>query len=312
MEAVTAESFRIKTAVFSGKNRKRTGVVKPIVKTTIAGVLSLVWSHAACAYTEIAGDLPRDIGVDKSPYLVVADIFVPEGKTVSIAPGAVFLFNNFTGLHVRGILTAVGTTAHPIVFTSSNDREYSPSAPLNPTPYDWNGIYIQKDGMGTQMEHFSVRYSVKGIVSETKFINLSSGSFRENGRSHCTIEGVEQAIAANGEFSHSVSIKDATVDGVPARILEDPLAPKRNAVRFGGLTCMAGGLAIGGLSGLSYREARSDFEALKSRDTSNTINHRVREWESARLKRDRSRFGTFLGAVIAVLGSFGFVWSYTF
>lgn len=270
-------------------------------------------SKAAATFTELSGDLPPVVTSDKSPYLVVADIFVPSGKSVRIEPGTVFLFNNFTGLQVQGVLTARGSIMQPIVFTSRNDRSYSSEDSLNPTPYDWNGVYIQRDGMGTSLEHFKVCYAVKGIVSETKFINISDGLFIENGRSQCIIEGVEQQVVSGKPFSHSVSVKDATVDGVPVRILRDPLARKRNIARFGGLTLLVGGVALGGISGARFRESQPEFTALQSRDSSNTVRENGDAlWQEAKIRRDRDRAGLVTGAVLALIGSIGLFWTFTF
>ena len=277
--------------------------------TSIA--VTLFFSVKAVAFTELAGELPREISADKSPYLVKADIFVLTGKTVRIEAGTVFLFNNFTGLHVQGVLTAKGTSARPIIFSSAHDRAFSTDT-LNPTPYDWNGIYIQKDGMGTVMEHFIVRYSVKGIVSETKFINLASGIFTENGRSHCTIEGTEQKVTVEEPFSFTVSLKDATVDGVPVNILRDPQAIKRNTFRYSGLTVLLGGLVLGGFFGREYRESRSTFYALSRSDTSNTIHNSNTDWIAARDKRNLDRAMAAVGAVLALTGGVGFWWTFTF
>ena len=272
----------------------------------------LIGCSTALAFTELAGDLPNEVTAANSPYLVVADIFVPTGKTVRIAPGTVFLFNNFTGLHIQGVLTAHGSVANPIIFTSANDHTYSKKDDRNPTPYDWNGIYIQKDGMGTEMEHFKVLYSVKGIVSETKFINLKSGVFKENGRSHCTIEGAEQKVVAGKPFSHAVSLKDATIDGVPIKILKDPQADKRNTLRYGGLAFLVGGMALGGYYGIEYRDSRSEFEEFQSSDTSNILYNSKEDWKAARLKRNRDLAGALAGAVLALVGSVGFIWTFTF
>ncbi|MBN1307921.1 MAG: hypothetical protein JXA18_08395 [Chitinispirillaceae bacterium] len=275
-------------------------------------VSTLFFIGETAAFTDLAGELPHIVTADKSPYLVKADIFVVTGKTVHVQPGTVFLFNNFTGLHVQGVLTVKGTPARPVVFSSSHDRTYSGDT-LNPTPYDWNGIHIQKDGMGTVMEHFRVLYSVKGIVSETKFISLTSGIFSENGRSHCTIEGAEQQVTAGKPFSFAVSLKDATVDGVPVKILRDPQAFKRNTVRYSGLTLMAGGMVIGGFFGASYRESQRDLLTLSSRDTSNTCDEDGNErWFAARDKRDRNLAAAVAGAMLAFTGSVGFFWTFTF
>jgi hypothetical protein len=99
----------------------------------VAAVLLSVGRTAG--FTELAGELPQEIRADKSPYLVRADIFVTTGKTVRIEPGTVFLFNNFTGLHVQGVLTVKGTAARPVIFSSAHDRalQPTPSTPLRTT-----------------------------------------------------------------------------------------------------------------------------------------------------------------------------------
>jgi hypothetical protein len=273
----------------------------------------LLCAASVAAFTEIAGDLPSVVAAGKSPYLVVADLFVPAGKSVRIEPGTVFLFNNFTGLHVHGILSARGNVLQPIIFTSSNDHLYNGVDTLNPTPYDWNGIYIQKDGMGTVLEHFKVCYSVKGIVSETKFISLNAGIFNENGRSHCIIEGVEQNVTPGAPFSHAVAVKDATIDGVPVNILRDPLAPKRNIIRYSGLTFMVVGVALSSISGLRLRDSQAEFEALSSPDTSNTLRENGDVlWEEAHARRDRDRVGLVAGTLLTLLGGIGLWWTFTF
>lgn len=277
----------------------------------IATVAVICAGSVSAGKVELAGELPREVRADKSPYIVKADIFVPSGKAVRIEPGVVFLFNNFTGLNVQGVLTAKGTPLRPIIFTSANDRTYS-GATLNPTPYDWNGIYIQKDGMGTVIENFKVMYSVKGIVSETKFINIVAGVFNDNGRSHCTVEGVERQVTIGKPFSFTVSLKDATIDGVPVNILRDPQAVKRNTFRYSGLTVMAGGIALGSVFGVKYVESRKISRAFSSTDTSNTLHYSIAICAAAHDQRRRDGTATVIGALLAVAGGAGFYWTFTF
>jgi hypothetical protein len=267
---------------------------------------------AVAELTEIAGDLPAVVTAEKSPYLVTADIFVPAGKAVRFEPGVIFLFNNFTGLHIQGVLTAKGTKEKPVIFTSSNDKQYNPEATLNPTPYDWNGIYLQKDALGTGIEHFTVIYSVKGIVAETKYISLSHGIFRENGRSHCVIEGTEMEVEEGKPFSHSVSIKDAKIDGVPIQVLHDSQAFKRNLLRYGSVTVMIGGMAAGGFFGNELRKSYKSYSKLQSKDLSNTTWNGTDDLTRAEDRFVRHRTGTVISAVVALIGSAGFYWSFTF
>ncbi len=186
-------------------------------------------------FETLVGDLPKAIIAEKGPYLVTSDIYVPAGRTVTVAAGTVFLFKNFTGLHVQGTLLARGTADRPVVFTSENDKRFNPGASLIPNPYDWNGMFIHDDAIGTDLQHIEVAYSVYGINSLTKFIRIVGGVFRDNGRANLTIEGQAQAVTAE-PYSYTLSVKSASVDGVPVKILRDPDAPRRNVLRYTGLS----------------------------------------------------------------------------
>jgi hypothetical protein len=81
------------------------------VKKAVTILTSVVYAACAvrfCCADEapaprtLVGDLPRSLSAEKGPYLVTSDVYVPAGKTVAVAAGTVFLFKNFTGLHVQG------------------------------------------------------------------------------------------------------------------------------------------------------------------------------------------------------------------
>ncbi|HEX3019679.1 MAG TPA: hypothetical protein VHP36_05230 [Chitinispirillaceae bacterium] len=261
------------------------------------------------AYTELAGDLPKLVTADKSPYLVISDIFIPAGKIVRIEPGTVFLFKNFTGVHVQGILIVNGTESKPVLFTSENDRMANPSSTLNPTPFDWNGIYIHKDGLGSDLQHIKVQYSVKGIISETRFIRIFKGFFFENGRNNLNIEGVDKEVVESEPYSYSLSLKDAVVDGIPAKILQDPQARKRNIFRYSGL----GLCVIGAVSGtFAATELKS---SIKRFDVINKDLGRVdgdKAWSKAHSEVNRNTAWTASSFLVSAIGVFLFTWSFTF
>ena len=255
-------------------------IVKISILSSFSLILLLLCFNLPVAYTEIAGDLPKIVTADKSPYLVIADIFVPAGKVVRVEAGTVFLFKNFTGVHVQGILVTSGTEDKPVLFTSENDRLANSSSTLNPTPFDWNGIYIHKDGLGSDLQHIIVKYSVKGIISETRFIRISNGIFSENGRNHLSIEGVEQSVIESSPYSYSLSTKDAMIDGVPVKILQDPEARKRNCFRYSGLGVCAAGAISATMASLELKDSRKKFKII---DSDLTIGPRGDlDWEAAR------------------------------
>jgi hypothetical protein len=267
----------------------------------------------AGSLVELAGDLPKTVTADKSPYLVVADLYVPTGKTVIIEPGTVFLFKNFTGLHVRGVLIAKGTSLRPVVFSSENDKQYNKLSGLNPTPYDWNGIYIHKDGFGTELENIRVTYSVKGIFSEIKFIRIENGIFSDNGRSNCTIESEEKAVQSMEPFTYSLSVKDAAIDGVPVRILRDPDAPKRNLFRYAGVGVCVGGAVFAGVFGYQAYVNQKDLEKYSSKDWHNTQNPQGNSiWNKTRNDRNKSIAISVTGGALFLTSGVFFVYSFTF
>ena len=266
---------------------------------------------AAVAFDTIAGPLPATVKAKGKPYLVVGDIEVPTGKTVSVEQGAVFLFKNFTGLHVQGKLVALGTRDRPIVFTSENDRSVNPGSALLPNPYDWNGIYIHADGLGTSMAYCKIMFTVYGIVSETKFIRLDPVVLRSNGKSNLVIEGKEQTVT-DKPFSYVLSTKDAMIDGVPVKILRDPVAPRRNAVRYVSLAGMLAGAAGGAYYGVQWKKNQDYLMRISTDDPQKLRLHSGTDWTQTQSLRNKDIWYTSGGALVAVICALGFSWSFTF
>jgi hypothetical protein len=267
-------------------------------------------SARTAALPTLAGPLPAVVRARKDPYLVTADIEVPVGKTVSIEPGCAFLFRNFTGLHVQGRLVALGTKEKPIFFTSENDRNVNRGTALFPNPYDWNGIYIHSDAVGTSMAYCKILYSVYGILSETKFIRLDPIVARDNGKSNLTIEGKEYAVG-DKPYSYVLSTSDATLNGVPVKLLKDPLAPRRNVIRYTSFAVVLGAAAVGVYYGLHYRDSQRELSALQTDDPV-VLNRDASVYGDARDQRNRDLLITCIGGGGALVGAIGFAWTFAF
>jgi hypothetical protein len=283
----------------------------PAKQTTSSAQQTVPVVSPQVSYDTLAGDLPGLVLAHTKPYLVVSDIYVPQGKTVSIQAGAVFLFKNFTGLQVMGKLSAMGTKEKPIIFTSENDREYNKRTTPDPAPYDWNGIYLTKDAIGTEMSFSAVMYSVSGINSETRFIKLSPGLFLHNGRASLTIEGKEHQVTEE-PYEYSLSIRDLEKEGIPINILKDPLAPRRNIVRYSSIAAIAGGVALGIVYGLAYADAVETFNARSAKDPQNLAQHSDADWNAALSAKRRTFAGTLAGAGVFLIGGIGLYISFTF
>lgn len=271
----------------------------------------LVEKAAIITFDTLTGPLPALVKAGKKPYLVISSIEVPPEKTVTIEPGAVFLFRNFTGLHVRGKLLGMGSDKLPIIFTSENDRDFNPSSARDANPFDWDGIYMTADAIGTQLSFCKISYSVYGITSDTKFIRLDPILFNENGKPSIVVDNTEHPIE-EGPFSYVLDKKNAVVNGVPVELLSDPLAPKRNIIRYIGVAAFTAGLVGGVYGGWNSYQWYKKVRKLSSTDPDNLINNNSGMWKKAHLKRNEYIAATSGAFVVTVLGGLGFYWTFTF
>ncbi|MBD3316934.1 MAG: hypothetical protein GF344_14190 [Chitinivibrionales bacterium] len=266
---------------------------------------------APITFDTLAGNLPGVVLARSTPYLVVGDIFVPRGTTVRIQAGTVFLFKNFTGLHVLGRLEAKGAKEEPIVFTSEHDRDYNPVEGPDAAPYDWNGVRIHADAVGSSLRYCAVMYSVDGIISDTRFIRIDPCLFVQNGNENLTIEGEVHEVR-DQYYRYAISVDDPSVVGVPRDILRDPLARRRSILRYGGLALCAGGCVMGILYSAGYGESRDELRSLSGVDRQNLAANSSGDWERARDKVDGSRGGMLVGWGLLTVGALGFAWTFTF
>jgi hypothetical protein len=262
------------------------------------------------SFDTLVGPLPKLLQNHGKPYLVIADIEVPPDQTVSIEPGVVLLFRDFSGLHVQGKLIALGTRTSPIVFTSEFDTLYNKSANSIPNPFDWNGVYIHTGGIGTSLEYCNVFYSVYGIKTDTKFIRINSAILRDNGKGNFTVEG--NTVDTGEPFTYLLDIKDAKVDGVPVKILRDPLAPRRNTFRYTGLVATIAGAGSTGYFAWQAWKAERDFAPLRSNSDENISLNNNSKWNQARDLRNKKIIYSALSGGVTILGLTGFVWTFTF
>lgn len=258
------------------------------------------------------GPLPNTVLASRSPYLVLSDILVPQGQTVIVEPGVVFLFSGFTGLQVQGTLLAKGTAENPIVFTSVNDKSHNAASKLDPAPYDWNGIQITPDGLGTHFDFCAVRYSVYGIVSMTRYIRIGPTLFQENGRANLTIEGKEHETGTE-PYEYKVDTPLPTVGASDSlTVLPDPNARKRNIIRYSGLGVFVVGAVMGSAYTARFSSSSDRLEELSKTDPYSLASGDSDSWEQAYDRARRDRAGLVWGYLIGAVGAAGFGWTFFF
>ena len=262
-------------------------------------------------FDTIAGDLPGVVVAKTKPYLVVSDIYVPQGKTVIMEAVAVFLFKSFTGLHVSGTLLAHGTKDKPVVFTSENDKEYNHASAIDPAPFDWNGIYLHEDAIGSQLSSCAVLYSVDGLSSLTKFIRLSPCLFLHNGRASLTIAGVLYAVT-DQPYEYALSANDPSLRGVPVAILKDPNASSRTILRYSGAAISLTGFIMGIVFSSKLSTASHEFDAISGKERTNLAGNSSASWIETRNIKNKDLATLVAGLSVLIIGGIGIGWSFTF
>lgn len=260
----------------------------------------------------LSGPLPKKVPAGDKPYLIISDIEVPFGKTVTIDPGAVFLFQNFTSFQVEGQLIAEGTREKPIIFTSEFDGTYNPDSTLIANPFDWNGIYIQKDAFGTRMKYCKISYSVYGIASDTRLIRIDPCIFKYNGKADLSIADSIHPVKSKVPYTYVLTSRDATVEGVSVKLIDDPQSRKRNILRYTSAAFMAGGVVAAVYGYYRYDESKKEFDARSSDDFANLNTYTREDWEEARRDKNLDFSLTSVGVGASLLGAVGLVWTFTF
>lgn len=255
----------------------------------------------SASFRTLAGDLPELVSAADGPYIVTANIVVPPGKTVTLEPGTFLLFRNFTGIQVHGTLIAVGTKEQPIAFTSEHDQRHGSLSRTAPAPYDWDGITVTENSVGTTFEFCRIGYSLYGINALTDYFTIRNCVFRKNGKSHLTIKGTKQEVAGGVPFSYEPL-------GEAPDLGTERISPVRITLRTSSIALFVVGGAVAVWQGIEYSQARDHFDALN--DDTNVSNLRnptiIEDWDEAKDMKDANLLGTILGASGAGLGAIGF------
>ena len=149
-----------------------------------AGCLFLVTvSNVADAYLEKSGNVSGETWAEDT-YLVISNLTVNHGTTLTIEAGAVVKFQPGLLLTVYGTLDVNGVDGNNVVFTSRNDNTYGEIIPESnglPAPGDGGHIYLyglkENDGIG-RFDWCRVRYG--GNYYNVYFMESASGYFNNS------------------------------------------------------------------------------------------------------------------------------------
>lgn len=120
-------------------------------RVVIVGIVVLALSSSSMMATDIGGSLSGTLTSAGNPYIVISDLTVPSGDSLTIGEGVEMRFKKGFKMTANGPLYVNGTSSAPVVFTSNE---------ATPAKRDWESIEIRNDA---QIENVSVRYSNFGL-----------------------------------------------------------------------------------------------------------------------------------------------------
>jgi len=120
-------------------------------------VMLTIISLPALADTYVAGQVAGTWTLTGSPYMVLADIEIPYGLTLTIQPGVQVKFTGHFKFIAHGTLTAVGAQGDSIFFTHHLPYEN----------YTWAGIYFEATQGLSELRYCVVEWGyAQGVVGQ--------------------------------------------------------------------------------------------------------------------------------------------------
>ncbi len=118
-------------------------------------------------------------------YLVIHDLIIEKGKTMTLYPGTKILFKKDTRLIIKGLLICQGKYGEPIIFDKLDNNAY-----FNPidsaVDTKWDGIYVS-DSATLEMKCTEIRDSKYGIVAKRQAAGLILDSIQFNNNKYHSI-----------------------------------------------------------------------------------------------------------------------------
>jgi len=136
-----------------------------MMRVRVIGFVLVLILGLSVSFGQISGSIQNDttwtIGT------VIADsVYVPAGKTLTIAAGTIVKFNSGKSLVIAGRLVADGTLADQITFTVNSG---------SPAPGSWNGIEFQNtSNAGSVFNYCNVTYAGGGPNAAAVFYKTGS------------------------------------------------------------------------------------------------------------------------------------------
>lgn len=178
-------------------NMKRGAVFLSFILTVsaLAGLLHI--GSMNVAGTDISGTISTDTTWDLagSPYIIIGDVTVMNGITLTIDPGVQVKFDGYHSIFVDGTLIAIGTDTNRINITSNK---------TTPLPGDWDRIQIDFAGHAEIM-YSNISYGDLGIyLLSSSYNNVTNNNVSNNWWSGIYLDSSSNNTITNNNVSNNV------------------------------------------------------------------------------------------------------------
>jgi len=181
-------------------NCRKGGVVGVAVILAIAGFTGFINFIApnATGITYVSGIVYDGSGgpwnLSGSPYIVVGDILLPVGETLTIEPGVEVKFDGSYAIYVNGNFMVVGTIANQIIITSNS---------AFPSPGNWQHIYMNPTGY-IEIQNTTISYGTDGLYIESSSNNIIiNNEFSDNFNNGIQLYNSSFNIITNNTFTQN-------------------------------------------------------------------------------------------------------------
>ncbi|MEE9150557.1 MAG: right-handed parallel beta-helix repeat-containing protein, partial [Thermoplasmata archaeon] len=165
-------------------------LIAMLVSMNFLGILFLIPENvSATEYVSGSIAINTTWNATNSPYIVIGDVTVESGVTLTIEPGVEIKFNGSYSLIVNGTLNATGSYSQPINFTSNQ---------TTPSEGDWQGIILQS--ANNTLDYCQISYgnyplyiigsNTNNNISNCKIFNNTGDGIYLNSTSNNTIINV--------------------------------------------------------------------------------------------------------------------------
>jgi plastocyanin len=130
------------------------------------------------------------------PFIIQDDLTVLDNASLTLSPGTTIKFNDhYDDLFINGSLTAIGTAAEPIVFTSLADDAHEgdtngDGSDTEPAGDQWGGIWFGENSTANQLEHCWLGYGGGFATSAIVNVYTSSLSIKNSIITHSPERGI--------------------------------------------------------------------------------------------------------------------------